>query len=158
MGAKTSGAVSGESIPLDGVTAQKRVSPSVRPVAPRRGRVLVVDDEHAVGRTIQRMLSDRHDVVVLTGGAQALLMLEGDADFDVILCDMSMPGVTGIDVYSRAIASRPELVDRFVFMTGGSFTSATKSFLETVDRPYIDKPFDLETLRSIVRGRIAQPR
>jgi len=158
MGAKTSGAVSGEGIPPDGVITPRRLSPSVRPVAPRRGRVLVVDDEPAVGRTIHRMLSDRHDVVVLTGGAQALLMLEGDADFDVILCDVSMPGVTGMEVYSRATASRPELVDRFVFMTGGSFTAVTKSFLETVDRRYIDKPFDLETLRTVVQGRIAQPR
>src|SRR5258705_3261903 len=76
-----------------------RAGRSVRPA--RSGRVLVVDDEAAVGRTIQRLLGDRHEVVVVTSGAQAIELLEGGGDFDVILCDMSMPEVTGMDVYSR---------------------------------------------------------
>jgi CheY-like chemotaxis protein len=156
MGAKTSGAASEGRVPADEVIAPKRVGPSVRPVAPRRGRVLVVDDELAVGRTIHRMLSDRHDVIVLTGGSQALEVLTRGDDFDLILCDISMPDVTGIEVYSRSTASRPELIDRFVFMTGGSFTAASRTFLETVDRRYLEKPFDLETLRGIVQSRIAQ--
>src|SRR5689334_10347065 len=80
-----------------------RAGPSVRPA--RSGRVLVVDDEPAVGRTIQRLLGDRHDVIVVTSGTQAVDMLTSGDDFDVILCDMSMPEVTGMDVYSRATSS-----------------------------------------------------
>jgi len=83
------------------------------------------------------------------------VLARGD-DFDVILCDMTMPDVTGIDVYARSTALRPELVDRFVFMTGGSFTAASRTFLDSVDRRYIEKPFDLDTIRGIVQSRIAQ--
>jgi CheY-like chemotaxis protein len=133
-----------------------RSGPSVKPA--RSGRVLVVDDEVAVGRTIQRLLGDRHEVVVVSGGAQALDVLDGGGEFDVILCDMSMPEVTGMDVYTRATASRPDLASRFVFMTGGSFHPRTRQFLETSATTRIDKPFDLNVLRSLVRDRIAERR
>src|SRR6266567_442837 len=84
----------------DESVAKLRAGPTVKPA--RSGRVLVVDDEVAVGRTIQRLLGDRHEVVALAGGADAVELLRTDADFDVILCDMSMPEVTGIDVYVRS--------------------------------------------------------
>src|SRR5258705_13282098 len=90
--------------------AKLRAGPSVKPG--RSGRVLVVDDEVAVGRTIQRLLGDRHDVVALASGSEAIELLRSGADFDVILCDMSMPEVTGIDVYVRATEIRAELADR----------------------------------------------
>src|SRR6185295_3132237 len=128
-----------------------KAGPSVRPA--RSGRVLVVDDEAAVGRTIQRLLGDRHEVVVVTSGMQAIELLEAGDDFDVILCDMSMPDVTGMDVYSRCSATRSELAPRFVFMTGGSFHPRTREFLETSSNARIDKPFDLNVLRSLVRDR-----
>src|SRR5882757_7138087 len=84
----------------DGSVVKLRAGPSVQPA--RSGRVLVVDDEVAVGRTIQRLLGDRHEVVALAGGAEAIELLRSGAEFDVILCDMSMPEVTGIDVYVRS--------------------------------------------------------
>ena len=136
--------------------AKLRAGPSVKPA--RCGRVLVVDDEVAVGRTIQRLLGDRHEVVALSSGADAIELLRTGASFDVILCDMSMPEVTGIDVFARSTAARPELADRFVFMTGGSFTSTTRDFLEQSRNERIDKPFDLAALRAVVRSRIAEER
>ena len=134
--------------------AKLRAGPSVKPS--RSGRVLVVDDEVAVGRTIQRLLGDRHEVVALAGGAEAIELLRTGADFDVILCDMSMPEVTGIDVYVRSTETRPDLATRFIFMTGGSFTASTRDFLERSPNEKIDKPFDLAVLRAVVRSRIAE--
>src|SRR6266478_1284363 len=96
----------------DESVAKLRAGPSVKPS--RSGRVLVIDDEVAVGRTIQRLLGDRHEVVALAGGAEAVALLGNGADFDVILCDMSMPEVTGIDVYVRSTEARPELANRFI--------------------------------------------
>jgi CheY-like chemotaxis protein len=138
----------------EGSMAKLRVGPSVKPG--RSGRVLVVDDEVAVGRTIQRLLGDRHDVVALASGSEAIELLRSGADFDVILCDMSMPEVTGIDVYVRATEIRAELADRFVFMTGGSFAASTRDFLERSTHKKIDKPFDLAALRALVRDRVEQ--
>jgi len=131
-----------------------RVGPMVRPA--RSGRVLVIDDEVAVGRTIQRLLGDRHDVVVVTSGAQAMDLFLAGSEFDVVLCDISMPEMNGMEVQERAIACRPELADRFVFMTGGSYSPKTREFFDSEARTRIDKPFDLEALRSLVRERIAQ--
>jgi CheY-like chemotaxis protein len=131
-----------------------RAGPMVK--AARSGRVLVIDDEAAVGRTIQRLLGDRHEVVVVTSGAQAMELFEAGSEFDVILCDMSMPEMTGIEVHERVVARRPELADRMVFMTGGSFNARTREFFETSAPARLDKPFDLEALRSLVRDRIAK--
>ena len=142
-----------------GVTQEGRSSqtmptsgPSVRPA--RTGRVLVIDDEVAVSRTIQRLLGDRHDVVILTSGLEALIMLEGGEAFDLVLCDMSMPEVSGIELYNRAVSARPELADRFVFMTGGTFTAAAREFLEKSSNRRIEKPFDVDRLRAIVRDGV----
>jgi CheY-like chemotaxis protein len=157
-GAKKFGVLSDETAPGEAGEASDsklRAGPSVRPA--RSGRVLVVDDEAAVGRTIQRLLGDRHEVVTATNGPEAIDLLRG-SDFDVILCDMSMPEMTGMDVYHRAKEIRTELGDRFVFMTGGSFHPHTREFLETTSNPRIDKPFDLNALRSLVRDRIAKGR
>jgi CheY-like chemotaxis protein len=135
--------------------APRRAPGSVRPV-PLRGRVLVIDDEPAVGRTIQRLLEGQHDVVAMTSGEQALEILDGGAEFDVILCDLTMPQVTGPEVFARAVAAHPDLAPRFVFMTGGSFTADSRQFLDKLSNEHIDKPFDLETIRTLVRLRVAQ--
>jgi len=122
---------------------------------PRRPRVLVVDDEQAVGRTIQRLLGDRYEVTVLTGGRAALELFETGADFELILCDLSMPDLGGIDVFGSASRQRPELAQCFVFMTGGTFSSRARDFLDQVPNARIEKPFDLQTLRTLVQTRIA---
>jgi CheY-like chemotaxis protein len=165
-GAKTFGAVNDQSGPTSAADSagqvpaasdsKLRAAPGVRPA--RSGRVLVVDDEVAVGRTIQRLLGDRHEVVVVTSGAEAIAVLEAGGAFDVVLCDMSMPDVTGMEVYTRTTASHPDLAERFVFMTGGSFHPRTREFLETSSTTRIDKPFDLNALRALVRDRIAGQR
>jgi CheY-like chemotaxis protein len=160
-GVKTFGALTEDGTPSGAGEAaasdsKLRAGPSVR--AARSGRVLVVDDEAAVGRTIARLLGDRHEVVVVTSGTQAIDLLERGGDFDVILCDMSMPDVTGMDVFTRSTANRPELAERFVFMSGGSFHPRTREFLETSANARVDKPFDLNVLRMLVRDRISDQR
>jgi CheY-like chemotaxis protein len=138
--------------------ARLRSGPSIKPAAPRGGRVLVIDDEHSVGRTIQRLLADRHEVTLLTSGAEAIELLAGGADFDVVLCDLTMPDVNGTDVYHRATELRPELAERFVFMTGGTYTAAARAFLDVRGRARIDKPFDLNELRNLVAERVLHAR
>jgi CheY-like chemotaxis protein len=133
--------------------AKLRAGPTVKPA--RGGRVLVVDDEVAVGRTIQRLLGDRHDVVVVTSGAEALDLLDAGQEFDVVLCDISMPEMTGIEIHARASSRNPDLADRFIFMTGGSFNARMQEFFDTSKNARIDKPFDLATLRTMVGDRIA---
>jgi CheY-like chemotaxis protein len=121
------------------------------------GRVLVIDDEAAVGRTIQRLLGEQYDVVVLTAGSEAIDLLVRKAEnFDLILCDLTMPDVTGMDVYTRSIEARAEIGQRFVFMTGGTFSPRARDFLDQVPNERLDKPFDLQTVRNLAKSRMPQ--
>ena len=124
-------------------------APFVVPVG-RRGRILVVDDEPALGGMIERMLAEDFDVDVVTDGRQGLTRLCEGRDYQTILCDIMMPEMTGMELYALAAQKRPGLERRFVFMTGGAFTPRATDFLATVRNRRLEKPFDLAALRAIV--------
>jgi DNA-binding NtrC family response regulator len=73
-----------------------------------------------------------------------------DRGFDIILCDLMMPGMTGMDLYAELDKAAPEVARRVVFMTGGAFTPRAVSFLQGVSNPKIGKPLNLEELRVLV--------
>jgi signal transduction histidine kinase/ActR/RegA family two-component response regulator len=110
----------------------------------RRLRVLVVDDEPLLARALGGMLGDHHDVDVLTSGEEALASLEAGSEYDVVLCDLMMDGIGGMDVYERLRTRRPEVTGRLVFMTGGAFSARAQRFLSEVKNRCLDKPFKLE--------------
>jgi signal transduction histidine kinase len=122
------------------------------PASAHRTRVLAVDDEPHVLRSLQRALG-AHEVIVADSGADALRRLEADPAFDVILCDLMMDDMTGMDLHRRLQARAPELAQRIVFMTGGVFTDGARDFLAGVPNPCIEKPFDLKALRELVSQR-----
>jgi DNA-binding NarL/FixJ family response regulator len=111
--------------------------------------VLVIDDEPAIGRSVRRLLKE-HEVVAVTRVAEGLDLVHR-APFDVILCDLMMPEGTGIQFYEGLRATRPDLCERVVFLTGGAFTPGARDFLDAGRHVVIDKPFDVELLRAIVR-------
>jgi two-component system cell cycle sensor histidine kinase/response regulator CckA len=123
-----------------------------RPPVGRPGQVLVVDDDPMIGATLRRVLAKEHDVTVVTDGRQALDLLVGGRCFDVILCDVMMPNVTGMDLYAELSRALPGIVDRIVFTTGGAFTPAGRSFLDSIPNQRLEKPFALQNLRALVRG------
>ncbi len=117
------------------------------PVEP--ARILIVDDEPAIVRALQRRLAP-HRIESASGGAQALALLEQDQGFDVVLCDLMMPDLTGMEIHARVQKRWPELADRFVFMTGGAFTARAREFLEQVKNPRLDKPVDMLALLELI--------
>lgn len=119
----------------------------------RGRRLLVIDDEPAVLRVIKRMLKD-YDVTTSLGGQEALDYLL-ESEFDLILCDLMMPEYTGMDLYQRTAAARPEVIERFLFVTGGAFTKQTESFLRSVSREALGKPFTTAQLRDAVSKRLS---
>ncbi len=128
--------------------------PASAHVAPtgRRGRVLAVDDEAAIGVSIRRILRADHDVEVVTDARVALARLTAGEPFDVVLCDLMMPGMTGMELHAALNAQRPEVLSRMVFLTGGAFTPEASEFLGRVPNARLDKPFDAATLRALVRA------
>jgi PAS domain S-box-containing protein len=118
----------------------------------RRVRVLAVDDEPQVLRSIQRALG-AHEVVVADCGRDALSRLATDQAFDVILCDLMMGDMTGMDLHGELLRRSSDLAGRIVFMTGGVFTDGARDFLAAVPNACIEKPFDMGALRAMVAAR-----
>jgi PAS domain S-box-containing protein len=103
---------------------EAHVAPAPPPVPVRRGRVLVIDDEPAIGRVIGRVLEREHEVSVLTDARDALSRIAAGEVFDVVFCDLMMPGMTGREFFEALRGSNPELAQRVVFVTGGAFTGS----------------------------------
>ncbi|HEY5949692.1 MAG TPA: ATP-binding protein [Kofleriaceae bacterium] len=119
------------------------------PVAIARRRILIVDDDRPVAAAIAFELQG-HDVVVAESGREALELLRREKNYDLILCDLMMPEVTGMDVYESLRSTDPVLLQKFVLMTGGAFTAQGRKFLSEVDAPVIEKPFEAGKLLSMV--------
>jgi signal transduction histidine kinase len=117
---------------------------------PRR-RVLVIDDDAPVGEAIARVLQDEAEVEVLTDGRAAMTRLAPEERWDVILCDLMMPGVSGIEVYAAALERAPNLAGHFVFMTAGAFTPRARAFVASVPDRCLEKPLSVDRIREIVR-------
>ena len=126
-------------------------TPAPLPVQPGRARVLVVDDELPLASMLQRVLEDEHEVHVTTNANEALGLLTSGAEFDVVLCDLLMPSMSGMDLYRELKRHSPGLENRMVFMTGGAFTPRAAEFLSLVSNRRIEKPFDLSQVRRLVR-------
>ena len=134
-----------------------RVSPP--PEAPggrREPRVLVVDDEEPIRTALQRYFQ-RHGWMVdeAEDGGAGLAKLLGDGDaYDLILTDLKMPRVSGIELHDRLARERPQLFRRLIVMTGDVASPEAAVLLARTDRPVIEKPFELAELARVI-GRLA---
>lgn len=125
-------------------------------VAPRtpRARVLVIDDEAAIGKALARILAAHHDVLALQSGKEALARLSSGEHFDVILCDLMMPELTGMEVHEEVSRRDPALARRMIFVTGGAFTARTRAFLDNVPNARLEKPFELANVLATIAGAL----
>jgi CheY-like chemotaxis protein len=114
-----------------------------------RGRVLVIDDVPAIGRTIAEALPE-HDVTVVSKASEAFIRLASNEIFDVILCDLMMPQLGGRDVLARLEADWPHLAASLIFMTGGAFTKEARAFLKRATQRVLVKPFSVDQLRTTI--------
>jgi nitrogen-specific signal transduction histidine kinase/CheY-like chemotaxis protein len=112
--------------------------------------VLIVDDEPALGLVLHRVLRD-HEVSVVTTAKAALELLDAGRRFDVILSDLMMPEMSGMEFYEELARRFPAYLERLVFVTGGAFTPAGKEFLERIPNARIRKPFEPRAVRELVQ-------
>ena len=129
------------------------------PTAPHspaaRGRIMVIDDEPMVLRSIERSLEKQHEVLAVGDSREALQRIRGGEHLDVIVCDMTMPHLGGKALYERVLASDPPMAKRFVFVTGGATDGVTEAFLADVPNAKIRKPIDVGELRRVIAGLVA---
>ncbi|UQA62069.1 response regulator [Polyangium aurulentum] len=117
----------------------------------RRGRVLLVDDEPFIGSSLRRLLGAENDVVAVSSGHEALERIAAGERFDVILCDLRMPAMSGMELYDQLHAMSPEMAERMVFFTGAAFTGDIHAFFSRVRNELLEKPFDPSALKALVR-------
>ena len=108
----------------------------------RKQSILVVDDEVAIARLLKRILETAgHAVVAVGSGSEALEVLD-DRLFDVVICDLKMPGMDGRELYAHLKHTRPDLAERVIFSTGDTVSAESWMFLEEVQNRFINKPFN----------------
>jgi PAS domain S-box-containing protein len=138
-------------LPVDtGKPSAPEKTPLAAPVAAtERRKILVIDDEAEVGNAARRILGRQHEVDTVTSAKDALGRV-AEKNYDVILCDLMMPEMTGMQFYEQLQSDDPEHAKRVVFMSGGVFSPEAQRFLETVEQPKISKPFGTAVLREAV--------
>jgi len=127
--------------------------PSVHP-QPLKA-VLVVDDDKQLASALQWILVDENYLVdVAFDGEEALLKVKVH-EYDVVICDLRMPRLRGDEFYLKAKELRPNIADRFIFITGFSAEPEIHDFLETTGTKHLVKPFPIEALISSVKELLA---
>ena len=118
-------------------------------------KILAVDDEDVLLSMIKEDLtSHSYEVTTAPNGETALRTLR-EKKFDLIVCDIKMPGLNGRQVYERLREESPETCRRMIFVTGDVVGEQLRDFLETEKRPCIAKPFTLCELRKAIRSTLA---
>ena len=123
-----------------------------------RGQIVLIDDEPLLLSSLTRVLARDHEVHAFSNPYAALEVVTKRADLDLVLCDLIMPGLSGIDIYERVLDAAPDVAGKFVFVTGGAFTARGKEFIASVKNPCLEKPFGPERLRAFVRDFLVKAR
>lgn len=110
------------------------------PKGSQRIKVLVVDDDENMISTLSRMLRRDAEITTAHSGEEALAQLER-VEFDAVLCDMSMEGMSGRQVWDTIRREAPELAERIVFMSGGPITAEDEAFFDSMAERLLAKPF-----------------
>jgi len=132
----------------EGGVEQKVVKPA------SRARILAVDDEQLVLNALRRTLGSEHELLLFNRPQAALTWLEQGEPWDLILCDLMMPEMTGMEFHAEVRRRMPERVDRIIFVTGGAFTAGARDFLSHITNLRVEKPFDPVSLRQLIHAQL----
>jgi DNA-binding NtrC family response regulator len=120
----------------------------------RLARVLVIDDEVLLAHSLRLLLSNEFEVEATTQAEQALQWIAAGESYDVILCDVMMPGMNGVELRDKVESLVPEQAARIVFITGGLLIPQVRALIDRVPNTCLEKPLDLEGLRELIRRRV----
>jgi PAS domain S-box-containing protein len=118
----------------------------------RGGKMLIVDDEPMILGALRRSFVSDYNVTCVGDGRRALERLRAGERYDVILCDLMMPEMTGMELFGELTKLARDQAERVVFVTGGAFTPRAREFLEKVPNARVEKPIDFQNLRLLLRN------
>lgn len=111
-------------------------------------RILVVEDDLAIANLIKSLLRAEAEVIIAADGEQGLEQIR-QGHFNVVVSDVEMPKLNGIELYKQALAVDPDLGKRFVFFTGTG-KPEQHQFFESENIVMLPKPAPLSLLRKVV--------
>ena len=119
-------------------------------------RILVLDDEETLLRAMRHVLEDEgHEVVSLHNGALALAQLDAGENFDLVISDLMMPTMTGMEFYKLLSIRHPALASRVIFSSGGAVTPQVAAFFDSITNVRLEKPFKVDQLCAVVNEALA---
>lgn len=144
-------------LPIVEAPAQEEaVTAAAAPPEIRGRRVLIVDDEPAICNLLTDFLcTEGHHVDTAADGREALQRLR-KGRYDLIVCDLKMPGMPGKEFYASLQQHHPRLARRLLFITGDTVSQETHAFLHSTQAPYLTKPFRREEFLALIQDLFAQ--
>lgn len=136
----------------EGAIAEALVIAATSPEKGRVAHILMVDDEQSIRKLASKILVQSGHSVDDTGDPKEALLKLNNTSYDIILLDIRMPGMSGMELYAKIIEKHPELAKKVIFITGDTSAGDTKAYLEQNNLSYIAKPFDREVLLQKVQS------
>src|SRR5262249_46783729 len=138
--------------------AQKNSGETANPVSPDPGggkEILVVDDEEMIVELYLQLLQGLgHSIDTASTGVEALRKIEARS-YDLVITDIKMPRMTGIQLYEKTLEIKPEMRRRFIFITGDMNSLTSHHFSTVTDNPCLLKPVNLEKIEATIRDVLA---
>jgi PAS domain S-box-containing protein len=147
-------------IELPLITEEGQIQPAEpateEPAKVTKAKILVVDDEPVIRQFISQVLGEEGHTVETVDNAASALKMVNNKRYRLILLDIKMPGMSGIELYKRFQKIAPSLTKRIVFVTGDVMGKRTLAFLNKTKTPYMMKPFDAKELRTEINRILAK--
>ena len=121
-----------------------------------RAHVLVVDDEPLLRTMIARMIGAEHHVTLVESAEQALALIDDGKRYDIILSDLMMRGLSGMDLHAALLQRHADQARRMIFLSGGAYTPDAAEFLQLMMRRHLPKPFTPDDLRATLTSHLAK--
>jgi PAS domain S-box-containing protein len=131
--------------------ARRRIS---SPPAAQAARILIIDDEGLAAKALGRILREHR--VEIADHAPTGLQMALERTYDVIFCDLMMPELSGMAVHDAVERSAPQVADRMVFVTGGTFTEEARSFAARHAARCLFKPFDTSLVKAAIERLLSE--
>jgi DNA-binding response OmpR family regulator len=121
-------------------------------------KILIVEDEPILRRFYRRFCATQgYRPVLAPTGSIAIEILESGQNFDVVLLDVRLPGVSGRALWKMIELQRPELCGRVIMVTADILSESTREFIQASGRPYLEKPFSTEELTRLIESILNAP-
>ena len=143
-------------IPITGPFAESDSPATEKAIVKAHGSVLVVDDEPRILQLMSRLLTVDGVVVDLAGSGEDAWNMLQLLDYDCILLDLRMPDMSGMELYRAVKTKDVELARKVIFMTGDTVGAETRDFIASCANRTLDKPVDLQEVRSLVNEMLAK--